>query len=211
LDFADVTSIMKDAGYAHMGVGTGSGKSKAEDAARMAIQSPLLESSINGAMGVLVNVTSSTDLSMEDVDIALSMVSDAAHPRANIIIGTVYDEEMQDCMRLTVIATGFDQTAPTTVSFEDGMYSQAAAAAKEKKSQPTPHFDAPPPIVTQPPVAPIPTTPQDDLLTPVRVEKQKETVVEFKTHPVDIKKPADDEADDFIKDIVNLFGKGNKK
>ena len=108
LDFADVTSIMKGAGYAHMGVGFGTGRDKAETAARQAIQSPLLETSINGARGVIINITGCADISMEDVDKAASMIKEAAHPSAHIIFGASIDDEMEDSMRVTVIATQFD-------------------------------------------------------------------------------------------------------
>jgi len=108
LDFADVTAIMKDAGYAHMGVGSASGKDKARAAAEKAISSPLLETSINGAKGVIVNITASPDIDLDDIDIASSMIHDAAHPDVNLIWGATFDETLQDEMRITVIATGFD-------------------------------------------------------------------------------------------------------
>ena len=92
LDFADVTSIMKDAGFAHMGVGHAAGKGKAEDAARAAVSSPLMETSINGARGVLVNITGSTDIGLDDVEAAASLVQSAAHPDANIIFGATFDD-----------------------------------------------------------------------------------------------------------------------
>ena len=109
LDFADVTSVMKDAGYAHMGVGRAEGKNKAEEAAKMAISSPLLETSINGAKGVLVNVTGSMDIGLDEVEQAATLVQQAAHPDANIIFGATFDENMEDEIRVTVIATGFDE------------------------------------------------------------------------------------------------------
>lgn len=109
LDFADVTAVMKDAGMAHMGVGRAAGKNKAEEAARMAISSPLLETSINGARGVLVNVTGSTDIGLEEVETAANLVQEAADPSALIIFGATFDEELEDEIRVTVIATGFDE------------------------------------------------------------------------------------------------------
>ena len=109
LDFADVTCIMKDAGFAHMGVGHAAGKGKAEDAARMAVASPLMETSINGAHGVLINITGSEDMGLEDVEAAANLVQEAAHPDANIIFGATFDESMQDEIRVTVIATGFEE------------------------------------------------------------------------------------------------------
>ena len=109
LDFADVTCIMKGAGFAHMGVGHAAGKGKAEDAARMAVASPLMETSINGAHGVLINITGSEDMGLEDVEAAANLVQEAAHPDANIIFGATFDETMQDEIRVTVIATGFEE------------------------------------------------------------------------------------------------------
>ena len=113
LDFADVTAIMKNAGMAHMGVGRAAGKGKAEEAARMAISSPLLETSIEGAKGVLINVTGSMDIGLEEVEQAASLVQQAVHPDALTIFGATFDETMDDEIRVTVIATGFDK-APET-------------------------------------------------------------------------------------------------
>ncbi len=125
LDFADVTCIMKDAGYAHMGVGTAIGKGKAEEAARAAIASPLMETSINGAHGVLINITGSADMGLEDVEAAACLVQEAAHPDANIIFGATFDEAMEDQIRVTVIATGF----------EDGPVESKPAADAEQNKQ----------------------------------------------------------------------------
>ena len=108
LDFADVSAVMKNAGRAHMGVGTASGRDKAEQAAMAAVASPLLETSINGATGVLINVTGSQDLSLDDVETASNIVMEAANPEANIIFGATFSDEFEDEMRVTVIATGFD-------------------------------------------------------------------------------------------------------
>ncbi len=115
LDFADVTAVMKDAGYAHMGVGTGTGENMAEDAATMAISSPLIETSINGAKGVIISITTSPDVSLESIEKASAMIAEAANPDANIIWGTSFDPEMKDKMRVTVIATGFDNVIPEPV------------------------------------------------------------------------------------------------
>ena len=111
LDFADVTAVMKDAGYAHMGVGHAEGKEKAEAAARAAIASPLLETTINGAHGVIINITASADIDMEDVDVASTMIQQAVHPDATVIWGVALDEKLNDEMYITVIATGFDGKA----------------------------------------------------------------------------------------------------
>ena len=109
LDFADVSAIMKDAGRAHMGVGVASGREMAEQAALAAVSSPLLETSINGATGVLVNVTGSPELTLDDVETAAGIVHEAANPDANIIFGATWDEKFVDQLRVTVIATGFEQ------------------------------------------------------------------------------------------------------
>ena len=111
LDFADVACIMRGAGLAHMGVGYAIGKGKAEEAAKMAVSSPLLETSINGARGVLINITGSDDMGLEDVEAAANLVQEAAHPDANIIFGTTFDNTMEDQIRVTVIATGFEEPA----------------------------------------------------------------------------------------------------
>jgi cell division protein FtsZ len=140
LDFADVTAVMKNAGMAHMGVGRAAGKNKAEEAAKMAISSPLLETSINGAKGVLINVTGSMDMGLEEVETAANLVQQAAHPEANIIFGAAFDESLEDELRVTVIATGFEEE-------ENAMPSQpftaASAKVEEKKT-----VAAPQPIAT---------------------------------------------------------------
>ena len=109
LDFADVTAIMKDAGLAHMGVGRAAGKGKAEEAARLAISSPLLETSIQGAQGILVNVTGASDIGLDEVYEAANMVKELVHPDANTIFGATFDDSLGDEIRVTVIATGFDE------------------------------------------------------------------------------------------------------
>ena len=108
LDFADVTATMKDAGYAHMGVGRASGKDKAEVAANMAISSPLLETAINGAKGVIINVTASPDIGLDEIETASSLIAQQADENANIIWGAAFDEKMDDEISVTVIATGFE-------------------------------------------------------------------------------------------------------
>ncbi len=146
LDFADVTTIMKDAGFAHMGVGHAVGKGKAEDAARMAVASPLMETSIDGARGVLINITGSVDMGLEDVEAAANLVQASAHPEANIIFGATFDDAMDDEIRVTVIATGFDETPVTKA----GGKKEAAAekthglftAASEMASAATPESES---------------------------------------------------------------------
>ena len=133
LDFADVSAIMKDAGHAHMGVGTASGRDKAEQAAMAAVSSPLLETSINGATGVLINITGSSELGLDDVETAANIVMEAANPDANIIFGAAFDDQLEDEMRVTVIATGFDDKKnqqPQQPATKIGAYSAASEKAK---------------------------------------------------------------------------------
>ena len=140
LDFADVTAVMKDAGLAHMGVGRAAGKGKAEEAARMAISSPLLETSINGAKGVLINVTGSMDIGLEEVEQAATL-QQAVHPDALTIFGATFDEELDDEIRVTVIATGFESN--------DQQEAPAAPAAADTQ-QPTQDDAAAPAAAPQP-------------------------------------------------------------
>lgn len=132
LDFADVTSVMQDAGYAHMGVGYATGKEKAELAAKAAISSPLLETSINGAHGILGNITASPDISMEDIDIACTMIANEAHEDATVIWGVAFDPEMEDAMKITIIATGFENENET---LEMPVASAQTAKAPEIKKE----------------------------------------------------------------------------
>ncbi|MBR6779679.1 MAG: cell division protein FtsZ, partial [Clostridia bacterium] len=107
LDFADVTAVMKDAGHAHMGVGRAKGKDKAAAAAAAAISSPLLETTIDGARGVIILISASEDITLDDVDVAATLIKDAADIDANIIFGVATDPTLDDEMIVTVIATGF--------------------------------------------------------------------------------------------------------
>ncbi len=109
LDFADVTAVMKDAGLAHMGVGRAAGKNKAEEATRIAINSPLLETSIQGAKGIIVNITGPMDMGLEEVEQAAEMVKQVADPDALFMMGTAFDDTLEDELRVTVIATGFGE------------------------------------------------------------------------------------------------------
>jgi cell division protein FtsZ len=108
-DFADVKMILKDAGSALMGVGQATGESRALNAARNAISSPLLEASIEGARGILLNISGPSDLGLFEVNEAAEVIHGVAHPDANIIFGTVVDDEMENDVRVTVIAAGFDR------------------------------------------------------------------------------------------------------
>ena len=136
LDFADIKSVMKDAGLAHMGIGRGRGADCAVEATKQAITSPLLETAIDGASGVIINVTCSSDMALDMIEQAGSIISDATHPDANIIFGSVFDEDMGDEMLITVIATGFGankvggkSVAPS--SFENAAFAQTQAAPEK--------------------------------------------------------------------------------
>ncbi|MBQ6183160.1 MAG: cell division protein FtsZ [Clostridia bacterium] len=109
LDFADISTVMTNAGLAHMGVGAAKGKDKAEQAAKMAMSSPLLETNISGAKGIIVNITSSPDISLDEVDQAATIITDEAHPDATVIFGSVIDPTLEDEMRITLIAAGFEK------------------------------------------------------------------------------------------------------
>ena len=144
LDFADVTSVMKDAGFAHIGTGRAAGKDKAAEAARMAISSPLLETSIDMAHGVIVSVIGSDDIGLDEVETAATMVQQAAHPDAHIIFGAFIDDTMDDEIRVVVIATGFDNV-PNSAKMDmgnskksepsagSGLFTEASTAAAEDK------------------------------------------------------------------------------
>ena len=161
LDFADVSAVMQDAGRAHMGVGRAAGKNKAEEAAKMAISSPLLETSINGARGVLINVTGSMDIGLEEVETAANLVQEAAHPDANIIFGAAFDESLEDELRVTVIATGFEEPENT---ISNQPFTAASAKVEEAKAAPVAQAAAP--VAEAPaaaePVAEKPTVTDED-------------------------------------------------
>ncbi len=168
LDFADVTSVMLNAGYAHMGVGGATGKDKAELAAKAAISSPLLETSIKGARGILISITASPDIGLEDVDLACNMVYNEAHPDANVIWGCALDPELEDEMRITIIATGFEKKP------EDLMMPDRRSAAQKT----APVVPQPAPVVEQAPV--VEEAPVEEAPAPAETEKeeQKRTLVE---------------------------------
>jgi len=163
LDFADVTAIMKDAGFAHMGVGHAAGKGKAEEAARAAVTSPLMETSIDGARGVLINITGSLDIGLDDVEAAASLVQEAAHADANIIFGASFDEDMEDEIRVVVIATRFEDK-------------QVVSTGKERK--PDVFFDGNvkkdiPPIPAPEPPPPPPPVEEDPFDTIFKIFNSK--------------------------------------
>ncbi len=130
LDFADVTTVMKDGGPAHMGIGTASGKDKATEAPRLAISSPLLETTIAGAKGILISITASPDIGLEEIETASQMISDEAHPDAEIIWGVAFDEKLEDTMTITVVATGFE--APKKETAKPSIKASNFTAAKQE-------------------------------------------------------------------------------
>jgi len=125
LDFADVKTIMLNRGMAHMGIGRASGENRAEDAAKQAIQSPLLETSIEGARGVIINITGGSDLGLQEINTAAELVQRSVDPEANIIWGSVIDESLGDEIVITVIATGFETEAPLTSIGVENLVSRA--------------------------------------------------------------------------------------
>ncbi len=145
VDFADVRAVMADAGSALMGIGEGSGKSRAREAAMQAIHSPLLESSIEGARGVVLNITGGEDMTLVEVNMAAETIYEVVDPNANIIFGAVIDPKMQGEMRITVIATGFTGEIPeppsrvrtTSTTARTGAQQPTEAAIRNKQPEPT--------------------------------------------------------------------------
>ena len=196
LDFADVSSVMKNAGYAHMGVGGATGPDKAELAARTAITSPLLETSIHGARGILISITASHDVGLEEVDLASSMISREAHPDANVIWGLAFDEMLDDEMRITIIATGFENKL---AEGEQPVEAPAAAPVEEvaqaPKAEPVPAAPvAAPAAPAEPAAAPAPIA-QTPAETPVRVPA------------IEVEGTKEDDYDDILSSILSLRNK----
>jgi cell division protein FtsZ len=134
LDFADVKTVMTDAGLAHMGIGRSSGEERCEEAAKQAIHSPLLETSIDGAKKVLINITGGPSLGLLEVDSAANMIYEAADPNANIIWGAAIDENMGDEVMVTVIATGFDGSMPIRTSkYIEGLHKKNEDGAENEE------------------------------------------------------------------------------
>ncbi|MBD5159288.1 MAG: cell division protein FtsZ [Ruminococcus sp.] len=144
LDFADVSTIMKGAGYAHMAIGHGSGKDKARDAAMSVISSPLLETSISGAKRLLINIAMSEDILSSDVDAATKMITDTAAEGVEFIFGTAFKEDMQDEMSITVIAAGFDGLDGDDVVEEEEVPEEPAKPLQQAQPHSAP---VPPPPV----------------------------------------------------------------
>lgn len=135
VDFADVRAVMADAGSALMGIGEGSGKSRAREAAMQAIHSPLLESSIEGARGVVLNITGGADLTLAEVTIAADTIYEVVDPNANIIFGTVIDHQMQGEIRITVIATGFTGEISESANRQKAATSQRISSSMQSEQQ----------------------------------------------------------------------------
>ena len=171
VDFADVKAVMQDAGSALMGIGTGTGENRAVDAAKAAIDSPLLEVSIDGAKGILFTISGGRDLGMNEVNEAARIITSSADPNAKIIFGTVIDENLKDELKVTVIATGFG----------------SGGKAQEPKYQPTQSLDFTPPIA--PP-------PHKKEPIPQRLQKEESLTEEKSKRPVPASKKDDLEEDD---------------
>jgi cell division protein FtsZ len=150
LDFADVKSIMSDSGGALMAIGRGTGETRAQDAARMAISSPLLDISMDGAKGVLLNITGGSDLALSEINEAADVVAQAADPEANIIFGAVIDPKLDNEVKITVIATGFDvmqKASRTLPSFRRSRPAYGGASASGSTSSGA----SEPPLAIEPP------------------------------------------------------------
>ncbi|WP_306214314.1 cell division protein FtsZ [Actinoplanes sp. RD1] len=158
LDFADVKSVMSGAGSALMGIGSARGDNRAVEAAEKAISSPLLEQSMDGARGVLLSIAGGSDLGLFEINDAAQLVTDAAHPDANIIFGAVIDDALGDEVRVTVIAAGFDGGTPS--------YKPAEPARKTVEAPPAPRVT--PPAVPQAPVSPAAAPPPAATTPPPR-------------------------------------------
>ena len=166
LDFADVTTIMKNAGYAHMGMGSAKGEDKAQLAAMAAISSPLLETSISGAMGVLVSITASEDIQLDEIETASQMIYEEAHHDANIIWGAAFDPTLEDEMRVTIIATGFDHMKRENVKPEPPVRENVTPVVTEQ------------PKAEEPKVAPVAEEPKHEEPAPAPAYKPQPTIVE---------------------------------
>ncbi|AFY37016.1 cell division protein FtsZ [[Leptolyngbya] sp. PCC 7376] len=152
VDFADVRAVMADAGSALMGIGVGSGKSRAREAAIAAISSPLMESSVEGAKGVVLNITGGHDLTLHEVNAAAEAIYEVVDPNANIIFGAVIDEQLQGEIRITVIATGFVADAPQEETSVPSPLRRGFPPMPQKSARPTEQ----PPTQQQPPNNPRP-------------------------------------------------------
>ncbi len=197
LDFADVCTVMKDAGYAHMGIGHASGEDKAIEAANAAISSPLLETSIAGAHSVIINITSSPDIGLEEIETASTMIAQAAHPDANIIWGAAFNEMMSDEIQITVIATGFGQSGITGGKINEEFPDVFGGALFSDSPAPAAKPAAPTPAAAKPTAAsafeqkPLPGSGTGSVKIPA-------------SKPASGKNAAADDGDDYF-DIMNIF------
>ena len=160
VDFADVKTIMKEAGTALLGIGTGVGENRAQMAARAAVSSPLLDLSIEGARGVLFNISGGPDLTMFEVDEAARIISGAAEPDANIIFGSVIKEEYSDQIKITVIATGFDETRSRIAQMSRPQPRIQGVISEPPQMMPTPRPDEE--MIEETPVSPVINTPEEN-------------------------------------------------
>ena len=194
LDFADVSAIMKNAGFAHMGVGAAKGSDKAQLAAMAAISSPLLETSIAGATGVLISITASEDIQLDEVDIASQMIHEEAHPDANIIWGANFDPTLEDEMRITIIATGFDRVKAAEAIEQ---------AAKAKTAEPVAAPVVETPVAPQVKAEPVVSEPEFVPYTPIQPAPAAKVAPEVKPAPeTKTVKDAFDDYDDVIEFIT---------
>ena len=194
LDFADVSAIMKNAGFAHMGVGAAKGSDKAQLAAMAAISSPLLETSIAGATGVLISITASEDIQLDEVDIASQMIHEEAHPDANIIWGANFDPTLEDEMRITIIATGFDRVKAAEAIEQ---------AAKAKTAEPVAAPAVETPVAPQVKAEPVVSEPEFVPYTPIQPAPAAKVAPEVKPAPeTKTVKDAFDDYDDVIEFIT---------
>ncbi|NLB37583.1 MAG: cell division protein FtsZ [Clostridiales bacterium] len=201
LDFADVTSVMKDAGFAHMGVGRASGKEKALAASKAAVSSPLLETTINGAKGVIVSITASDDIDLNDVDIATDYIREQTDIDANVNFGFAFDAELNDEMVITVVATGLLSEKPVTADFAtdntgenndtanpQATFVKAPAKSRSQKKDKTQESDAEQ-TSERPPI------PWNEPITPPHRDVYSEPINETETN--------DD--DDDLDDVFHVF------
>lgn len=172
LDFADVTSIMKEKGLAHMGIGSASGENRAIEAAKEAIQSPLLETSIRGAKGVLLNVTGGPSLSLFEANAASNLITESCDPDANIIFGASIRDDLEDEIMITVIATGFDEAPQNGYVEPTPIKKNEIPPVGKPVQKPVQKQPAPEPVVeqkTEPVVEPKPEVKKDDDLDDMEI------------------------------------------
>lgn len=191
LDFADVTAVMKDAGYTHMGVGSGQGKDKARIAAEMAVTSPLMETSVSGARGLIFNITAPPEIDLDEVYAASDLIHESVHPDCNVIWGVVFDENLKDEIRITVIATDFDSDRNFSLPNDDF---RTAVMDKQRRER-----DTRAPAARAPVYEP----------TPAREPLRDNVIPMTRDEPIVVDAEQEDKTDQTFIDILNLFN--NKK